>query len=196
MEREKDALSIRVPLCNFPLSTALILSDLGGIKNNFTSQKEDLERIKQTQWQGQFVWLLQVWQDKKPQSNSDFYFLHLSKSKRISSRVTAAGLSKIPITHLLPFTKAWFLSPKLPWGRNCAISSVTLGLSEVFFLLALKHFLCLHPQENNHRKVLTQCWSGLGILYSGFTPLMFSVGNHKPILDLTGKNGSYGQARN
>lgn len=82
MEREKDALSIRVPLCNFPLSTALILSDLGGIKNNFTSQKEDLERIKQTQWQGQFVWLLQVWQDKKTPIQLWFLFLaHLKKQK-------------------------------------------------------------------------------------------------------------------
>lgn len=77
VEKEKDS------LCNFPLCTALILSDLDDSKNNLIFQN-DLGRIKQRQWQGQFVLLLQVWQHKKHQPNSYFYFLHISKSQTIS----------------------------------------------------------------------------------------------------------------
>lgn len=39
MEKEKDSLGMRAPLCHFPLCIALILSDLGGIKNNLNFQK-------------------------------------------------------------------------------------------------------------------------------------------------------------
>lgn len=114
------------------------------------------------------------------------------KSKTISLGITVAGLYKTPNTHLLSCHKNVGSLPKnLPassWGRKlCKTSSVILGLSEGFLLLALKHFLCLHPRENNHRKDLTQCWSGLRGFCTGFAALMFSVVNHKPTLDLTGE---------
>lgn len=115
---------------------------------------------------------------KSPIPTLDFYFLHNSKSKRMSLWLTAAGLYKTPIAHFaaLPH-QCGFSLPKVPgssWGRKLG----SLGLSQLFLLLALKHFLCLHPQENNDSKDLTRCCSGLRGFYTGVTALVLSS-NHK-----------------